>query len=103
MLYFLEKNWKNRRSVWGLGPNPPELLPPSPVSVTFSKAFVALSMARWRNFFGIGVRFSRKRQQDGSVLKFFQSYGENTCSLQPALKNTAPGLRNKYFLIPAQH
>jgi len=36
------------------------------------------------------VRFSRKRK-DGSARKFFQSLGENTFSLQPALKNTAPG------------
>jgi len=26
------------------------------------------------------------------VAKFFQGLGESTCSLQPALKNTAPGL-----------
>jgi len=35
------------------------------------------------------LRFSRKRQ-DVSVPIFFQGL-ENTCSLQPALKNTAPG------------
>jgi len=37
-----------------------------------------------------GVVFSRNRQ-DGSVPNFFQDLGENTCSLQPALKNTALG------------
>jgi len=37
------------------------------------------------------LRLSRK-QQDGSALNFFQDLGENTCSLQLALKNTAPGL-----------
>jgi len=45
-------------------------------------------------FFGIKgafLRFSRK-QQDGSVPIFFQGLGENTCSLQPALKSNAPGL-----------
>jgi len=26
------------------------------------------------------------------VRQFFQGLGENTCSLQPALKNNAPGL-----------
>jgi len=41
--------------------------------------------------FGIkSVRFSRKRQ-DGSVPNFFQGL-ENTCLLDLALKNTAPGL-----------
>jgi len=47
------------------------------------------------SFFGIKVcdclRFSRKRQ-DGSAPNSFQDLGENTCSLQPALKSTAPGL-----------
>jgi len=37
------------------------------------------------------LRFSQKRQ-DGSVQIFFQDLGENTCSLQPALKSNAPGL-----------
>jgi len=32
------------------------------------------------------LRFSRKRQ-DGSAPNFFQGLEENTCSLQPALKN----------------
>jgi len=31
------------------------------------------------------LHFSQKRQV-GSVLNFFQGLGENTCSLQPALK-----------------
>jgi len=35
--------------------------------------------------------FSRKRQ-DGSAPNFFQGLGKNTCSLQPALKNTAHDL-----------
>jgi len=30
-----------------------------------------------------------------SVLKFFQCLGENTCSLQPAVKNAAPIVRVK--------
>jgi len=34
--------------------------------------------------------FSRKRH-DESAPKYFQGLGENTCSLQPALKNTALG------------
>jgi len=34
------------------------------------------------------VRFSKR--QDGR--QFFQELGENICSLQPALKSTAPGL-----------
>jgi len=34
--------------------------------------------------------FSRK-QQDGSLLNFFQGLGENTSSLQPALKNNTHG------------
>jgi len=34
------------------------------------------------------VRFSRKRQ-DGFASNFFQDLGENTCSLQPALKSNA--------------
>jgi len=37
------------------------------------------------------VRFSRKRH-DESAPNFFQDLGERTCSLQPALKNTAPPL-----------
>jgi len=37
------------------------------------------------------VRFSRKLK-DESARNFFQDLGENTCSLQHALKNTAPGL-----------
>jgi len=37
------------------------------------------------------LRFSQK-QQDGSAPTFFQDFGENTCSLQSALKNNAPGL-----------
>jgi len=43
------------------------------------------------SFFGIKGAFSRKRQ-DGFETKFFQGLGENTCSLQPALKSNAPGL-----------
>jgi len=47
------------------------------------------------SFFGIKVcgflRFSRK-PQNGSAPTFFQNLGENTCSLQTALNNTAPGL-----------
>jgi len=37
------------------------------------------------------LRFSRKRQ-DRSAPNFFQGLGENTYSLQPALKSSAPGL-----------
>jgi len=37
------------------------------------------------------LRFSRK-QQAGSAPNFFQDLGENTCSLQPALKSNALGL-----------
>jgi len=40
---------------------------------------------------GAFLRFSRKRQ-DGSAPIFFQDLGENTYSLQPALKISAPGL-----------
>jgi len=36
------------------------------------------------------VRFSRKRQ-DGSG-QIFSGYGENTCSLQPALKSNVSSL-----------
>jgi len=36
-------------------------------------------------------RFSQK-QRGGSVPIFLQGLEENTSSLQPALKNTAPGL-----------
>jgi len=36
-------------------------------------------------------RFSRKRQ-DKSAPNIFQGLGENTCSLQSALKSNAPGL-----------
>jgi len=32
------------------------------------------------------------KQQDRSVPNFFMGLGENTCSLQPALKSYAPGL-----------
>jgi len=38
------------------------------------------------------LRFSRKRQDEGSMSYFFQDLRENTGSLQPALKSTAPGL-----------
>jgi len=37
------------------------------------------------------MRFSRKRQ-DGSTSNFFQGLGENSCSLQPALKSNVLGL-----------
>jgi len=37
------------------------------------------------------LRFSRKRQDESAPI-FFQDFGENTCSLQTALKSTAPGL-----------
>jgi len=40
------------------------------------------------SFFRIKGAFFRKRQ-DGSAPKLL---GENTCSLQPALKSNAPGL-----------
>jgi len=40
------------------------------------------------------VRFSRKRQE-GSVPIFFQGLGENTSSLQPALKSNASHLESK--------
>jgi len=39
--------------------------------------------------------FYARKEQFGcfrSPPKFFQGLGENSCSLQPALKNTAPGL-----------
>jgi len=29
---------------------------------------------------------------NGSATNFFQDLGKNTCSLQPTLKNTVPGL-----------
>jgi len=35
--------------------------------------------------------FFRKRQDGSARIFFFQGLGENACSLQPALKNTAPG------------
>jgi len=38
------------------------------------------------------LRFFRKRQ-DGFAPTFFQGLGENTCLLQLALNNTAPGLK----------
>jgi len=38
------------------------------------------------------VRYSTKRQ-DGYASNFFQGLGENTCSLQPALKSNALGLQ----------
>jgi len=47
------------------------------------------------SFFGIKgffLRFPRKRQ-DGSAPNFFQGLEENTCSLQPALKSSAPSLK----------
>jgi len=40
---------------------------------------------------GTFLRFSRKRQ-DRSVPNFFHGLGENTCSLQLALKSNSPGL-----------
>jgi len=40
---------------------------------------------------GAFLHVSRKRQ-DGLAPNFFQGLGENTCSLQPALKGIAPGL-----------
>jgi len=44
------------------------------------------------------LRFFRKGQ-DESAPYFFQSLGENTCSLQAALKSTAPGLEQKVVLL----
>jgi len=42
-------------------------------------------------FFGIeGVFFSKMTRRSAPI--FFQDLGENTCSLQPALKSTAPSL-----------
>jgi len=32
--------------------------------------------------------------------QIFQDLGENTCSLQPALKNTAPGPNGDRFMSP---
>jgi len=32
-------------------------------------------------------------QSERSALFFFQVLGENTCSMQPALKNTAPAFK----------
>jgi len=46
------------------------------------------------SFFGIKgafFAFFRKRQ-DGSAPNFIQGLEENTCSLQPELKSSAPGL-----------
>jgi len=43
------------------------------------------------SFFGIKAALSRKRQ-DESASNFFQGLGENTCSLQSALKSNAPDL-----------
>jgi len=47
-------------------------------------------------FFGIKsvwfLRFSRKCQDGSAPIFFFQSLGANTCSLQPALKSSAPSL-----------
>jgi len=40
------------------------------------------------------LRFSRKLQYD-SAPNLFSGFGENTCSLQPALKSNAPGLKSK--------
>jgi len=42
-------------------------------------------------FKGAFLRFSYKRQ-DGSAPNFFQGLGENTCTLEPAVKSNAPGL-----------
>jgi len=44
------------------------------------------------------MRFSRKRQ-DGFTQNLFQGLEGNTYSLQPALKNTAPGLSSHRHLI----
>jgi len=41
-------------------------------------------------FFELKVRFLTKRQDESEPI-FFQGLGENTCSLQPALKSNAPG------------
>jgi len=38
------------------------------------------------------MRFSQKRQ-DGYAQTFFQGLGENTWSLQPALKRTTPAFK----------
>jgi len=43
------------------------------------------------------VRFSRKRQ-DGFAPNFIQGTVENTYSLQPALKSSAPGLVYKMMM-----
>jgi len=40
------------------------------------------------------MHFSRKRK-DESARNFFHDLGENTCSLQSALKSTAPGFEVK--------
>jgi len=47
---------------------------------------------------GAFFRFSRKRQ-DESAPDFFQGLGEKTCSLQPALKSNALGLKATLILL----
>jgi len=58
-----------------------------------------LISARWRHFFGIRVRFSRKRQ-NGYLCEIVFQGSENTCSLQPALKTLylAFNLHSNYML-----
>jgi len=43
------------------------------------------------------LRFSRKRQDESVPIFFFQGLGENTCSLQPALKRNVPGLKAPFY------
>jgi len=44
------------------------------------------------------LRFSRKRQ-DGSAQDFFQGLGQNTCSIQSALKSIAPDLKSRQEIM----
>jgi len=53
--------------------------------------YSSLAFGSVTSFLELKVRFSQK-QQDESAPNFFQGLGENTCSLQPALKSNASGL-----------
>jgi len=48
------------------------------------------------SFFGIKLcvfcHFLENDKTDGSALNFFRDLGENTCSLEPALKSNTSGL-----------
>jgi len=46
---------------------------------------------------GVQAVFTFYSKTTAQICKFFQDLGDNTCSLQPAVKNAAPGLLQSQY------